>query len=204
MKRHIAAIILVASFVASPAAPAVDIDLSGASMIALDVNTIKASHVAIFGVPGTYWANLRWSPQSLSFVVVDYGAEPLPAGVTWSFNVVDIGGAVFNLKLESDPANRALSAAYTWVSGSPFICPGGGTSFSQGNNQFTLSSFGASNSAALITWTTAFSGCGNIFSGQTVSATISQLPAWFDFNQSFAYHVNGASMVLNPDGTFHQ
>jgi hypothetical protein len=138
------------------------------------------------------------------FVPVNAGEEPATTGKTWSWLVGDyLGSASFSIT--SDPVNRVFYISYSQVNYMPYVCPASFTTFLQGDSTFGVSS-SSDETHALITWTTGdFSGCNLLNEGQTVTATVSELPSWFDFADTFIVAtVLDGPVYCEPDGTSHK
>jgi hypothetical protein len=189
-------------------ATTLNLDLSGSSMMPTAQETIRIHNVTgtLDGTPveGKYWVDFQWDPVNLVFVPTAAGAEPQTTGHTWSWTQT-YEGDKFQYTITSDPNNRLLYVSYQQVSYSPWICSQ--ETFIQGNNQFgtSTSKYSVDDNTALITYDQAFDGCGDIYAGQTLTATISNLPSWFDFTKTFGVVFPGWYPVYcEPDGTVHK
>jgi hypothetical protein len=190
-------------------ATTLDLDLSRSSIAPTAQETIRIDNVTgtLNGTPiqGKYWIDFTWDPVNLVFVPRAAGLEPQATGHTWSWTVVSYSDS-FQYSITSDPVNRLFYVSYATTTGTPFICPDVNHNFIQGNNQFSLRdySYQIDDSHALITFDSAFDGCSDIYSGQTITATISDIPSWFDFTQTFAVSFGAEPMYCEPDGTAHK
>jgi hypothetical protein len=189
---------------------AIDInaDISNSAITVSDSTTFRVHNMALsapeINASGTFWVDFQWDPVTYTFVPVNIGAEPASTGKTWSWPVHDyFGSAIFSIT--SDPVNRVFYISYSWVSFSQGVCPTHFTTFLQGDRAFYVSS-SSDETHALITWTSSdFSGCYFLHEGQTVTATVSELPSWFNFADTFivATYMEG-SVYCEPDGTYHK
>lgn len=53
---------------------AINIDVKGSVFEILSQDTIRVHHVTVQGY-GIYWADLRWDPNLMTLVLINYGAE---------------------------------------------------------------------------------------------------------------------------------
>lgn len=186
----------------------INADISNSTITVSGSTTFRVHNMALsapeINASGTFWVDFKWDPVTYTFVPVSVGAELPSTGKTWSWPVSDyLGTALFSIT--SDPVNRLFYISYSWISYTPYICPALGLTFLQGgDNEFGVSS-SSDDTHALITWTSNFNGCSPIYSGQTVTATISELPSWFNFADTFAVaHIFDTPTYCEPDGTYHK
>lgn len=205
MKKIFLFICVVLFFASNAFGDTINLHLSNSTFTIQSDTVIRLHKITgdINGVPapGSYWVDFQWDAQKLVMVPVNLGQEPVATGHTWSWLVASYSES-FQYSVTSDPVNRIFFISYHQVSGSPFICHD--EAYLQGNSQFVTSSVTNNNTTALITFTSAFGGCDQIYSGQTVTATISQIPAWFDFTQKFAVSFGAEPMYCEPDGSYHK
>jgi chitodextrinase len=124
-------------------------------------------------------------------------------GQLWTFTTTFFMD-YYQITLASYPDNRSFDISFAHVSGTPLICPGIDV-FIQGNSQFNLSRYASDSNTALITWNSSFDGCSDIYPGQTVSAVISDIPAWFNFNSGFTIGIETDGLIsLEPNGLAHK
>ena len=122
-----------------------------------------------------------------------------PPGQIWTFTTTFFMD-YYHVTLSSYPGSRSFDVTFSHVSGTPLICPGIDV-FIQGNNQFNLSRYAPDSNTALITWLSPFDGCSDIYPGQTVSAVISDVPSWFNFNDVFTLGIETDGLIkLEPNG----
>jgi hypothetical protein len=174
-----------------------DIDLTDAIIQVKDSTSIRASGVTVIGMPGRYWAELKWDPAQMILVPIAYGEE-VAEEKTWNFLVSD-DSTSYNVTVKSN-SNRTFNISFSPGTGNPFVCVTEGYRFMQGNHTFDLSTFQADTNHALITFSGGWDGCNYIYQGQTVSATISSIPSWLDFNSQFSVGINSDIIVLETDG----
>lgn len=191
-----------ASLILTASSYALEPDISVGTITLTGPDAFHIEHLTISGFPGTYWVDFIWDPTTLSFVPTSGGEEAQPIGSTWSWLMKGTFGNssyAYRYYVTPDPINRIFYVSFEYVSGSPFICHE--ENFIQGNNQFDVAIGSYDNNSALITYTSSFDGCWIIYSGQTVTATISNIPMWFDFSKSFMVGFDGPAVVCEPDGT---
>jgi hypothetical protein len=174
-----------------------NIDLTGATIQVKDSTSIRASGVTVIGLSGTYWAELKWDPAQMILVPTAYGLE-VAEEKTWNFLVSDDSSSYY-VTLKSN-ADRTFDISFSPGTGNPFVCVTDGYRFMQGNNTFDLSRSQSDTNTALITFSGGWNGCNYISQGQTVSATISNIPSWLDFNSQFSIGINSDIIVLETDG----
>jgi hypothetical protein len=73
---------------------ATDGDISGSKADILDSSAIRISNIVVYGLPGTYWADFVWNPDTLSFELQNYGGETKPSGSTWTMDNYISDGSV--------------------------------------------------------------------------------------------------------------
>ncbi len=173
-----------------------DIDLTHATIQVNDSTSIRASGVTVIGLPGTYWAELKWDPAQMILVPTAYGRE-VAEEKTWNF-LVSNNSTSYYVTLKSN-ADRTINISFSPGTGNPFVCVTGAYSFMQGTHTFDLSTSQADANTALITFSAGWNGCNYINQGQTVSATVSSVPPWLDFNSQFSLGINSDIIVLETD-----
>ncbi|MEJ2010334.1 MAG: hypothetical protein P8Z30_19630 [Acidobacteriota bacterium] len=207
MKRSCFVVFFILLFGSFAWAMDINADISNSTITVSDSTTFRVHNMALsapeINASGTFWVDFQWDPVTYTFVPVNAGAETATTGKTWSWPVSDyLGTALFSIT--SDPVNRVFHISFSWISYMPKICPTIGITFLQGNNEFGISS-SSDDTHARITWTSNFDGCGLIYSGQTVTATISELPSWFNFADTFAVaRILDTPTYCEPDGTYHK
>jgi hypothetical protein len=207
MKKVSLSFVFVALFLSQAMAMTIDLDLSGSRGTFTGQKSFRINNLSgiIDGVtlPGKYWIDFTWDPVNMVFVPVNAGEEVPLTGKTWAWTVTNYDDS-FIYSITSDPVNRLIYVSYKQSSGTPFIC--NDETFIQGNNLFEISlwDFMLDEGHALITYTSAFSDCGYFYTGQTVTATISNIPSWFDFSKTFMVGFGKEPMVCEPDGTTHK
>lgn len=174
----------------------IDLDISGSNVEIQDSRTMRVRNVTAPGYAGKYWIDFQWDKTSLAFIPVKVGAESI-GGKSWTFSVNGEGSSasssgVYDLTLSTHPSEGTITLEYKITSGQPYIGYVG-LFFIQGNNKFT-----PGNSAYITDW----GGWKQFYVGQTATATINNIPSWFDFDSVFVIYTDFVnSHTLNSDGT---
>ena len=184
MKRSLILLVLGVVLLVMPYAASANgdsIDLSNSRPTITSATTFQIRGITVTGWPGLYWADFKWDPATLSFVLVRSGEDGSTPTGTWKITYMYSFTSIFDLKLTRN-SDRTFTVEVTSNAGVPYFYYDR-LSFSQAGKTFRLTGGGSDSTASFIQ--TAGSPTGEITVGNAYIGTIKDIPSWFIMSNPF-------------------